>query len=587
MSVKFELPKNNNHIIKVVGVGGGGSNAVNHMYEQGIKGVDFLVCNTDQQALDISPVPQKIQLGSSLTNGLGAGANSEVGKNAAIENIEEIKELLTDTKMIFITAGMGGGTGTGAAPIIAQAAKEQGILTVGIVTMPFSFEGKKRRRQAEAGVTEMRENVDTILIINNDKLRELFGNLSLDNAFEKADDVLTTAAKGIAETITKTGKINVDFNDVKTVMTDSGVAIMGSGQATGEDRAIQAVEDALISPLLNDNEIRGAEYVLLNITYGNNEVLMDEITEITDFIQDAAGDEAEVIWGHGKDESLDTELKVTVIATGFEGGVDTGVTTAAERAPKRMHLEEPAKPEVQTEAPKSEVAPTESTSTSQGSIFHLTEEEETEATADTTEASANTTEEVTNEATTSEENDPMLDMALKGTEQNNEEKSEEQPAATSEEEPAKKEVIKYSLLDENEQQAEAEKQSNHKADHHENEEAEKIDFTAKKVEKKEVAPTEPTASLKENNMTPEERQKIVNERVSRIRNLSTRWRNPSGISDLESEPAFKRAKIDLDETPDASESNVSKYTLSETKDEHGNTKTDIKSNNSFLHDNVD
>ncbi len=259
--MKFDLPKENANIIKVLGVGGGGSNAVNHMYEQGINGVDFLVCNTDQQALDISPVPIKIQLGSTLTEGRGAGSIAEVGKNAAIENIDEIKDLLsTNTKMVFITAGMGGGTGTGAAPVIAKTAREMGILTVGIVTMPFFFEGRKRREQAEQGIKEIRENVDTLLIINNEKLREMCGNLAIAKAFAMADDVLTTAAKGIAEIITRHGYINVDFEDVRTVMSDSGVAIMGSAQAEGENRSIQAVEKALASPLLNDNNIEGAIY---------------------------------------------------------------------------------------------------------------------------------------------------------------------------------------------------------------------------------------------------------------------------------------------------------------------------------------
>ncbi|MGJ8661757.1 MAG: cell division protein FtsZ, partial [Bacteroidota bacterium] len=285
--MEFDLPKDTTSIIKVIGVGGGGSNAVNHMYRLGIEGVDFFVCNTDRQALDISPVPFKIQLGPSLTEGRGAGSIPEIGKNAAVENIDEIKELLSNgTKMVFVTAGMGGGTGTGAAPVIAKIAKEMGILTVGIITVPFGFEGRKRRQQAEEGLQEMRESVDTLLVINNEKLREISGNLTIGNAFSQADDVLATAAKGIADVISVTGAINVDFNDVQTVMKDSGVAIMGSATSEGENRATKAVQRALNSPLLNDNEISGAKYVLLNITYGDNEVLMDEITEITDYIQD-------------------------------------------------------------------------------------------------------------------------------------------------------------------------------------------------------------------------------------------------------------------------------------------------------------
>ncbi len=287
---KVDLPKERSSIIKVIGVGGGGSNAVNHMYKQGIAGVDFFVCNTDSQALEMSPIPNKVQLGSSLTEGLGAGSIPEVGKNAAIESVDELKEILSKgTKMVFITAGMGGGTGTGASPIIASAAKEMGILTVAIITTPFSFEGPRRKQQAEQGLAELKKNVDAILIISNDKLREMYGNLSITSAFAHADNVLTTAAKGIAEIISVAGVINRDFRDVMTVMKDSGVAIMGSGTAEGDERAIKAVEAALASPLLRDSNIRGARYILLSITSGTEEILTDEISTITEFIQDEAG----------------------------------------------------------------------------------------------------------------------------------------------------------------------------------------------------------------------------------------------------------------------------------------------------------
>lgn len=313
------MPTEKPSIIKVIGVGGGGSNAVNHMYKQGIRGVNFVVCNTDAQALDISPVPVKIQLGSSLTEGRGAGSKPEVGRQSAIETIDEIKKVLGDgTKMVFITAGMGGGTGTGAAPIIANVAREMGILTVGIVTIPFAFEGKKRKQQAEAGIEEFKKNVDTLLIICNDRLRMIHGNLKLNEAFGHADDILSTAAKSIAEIISVTLHINVDFADVQTVMKDSGVAIMGSAQASGDNRAITAVEAALDSPLLNDNNIEGARYILLNITSGNTEVTMDEMGEITDYIQEKAGQTAEVIMGVGIDETLDDRIGVTLIATGFK-----------------------------------------------------------------------------------------------------------------------------------------------------------------------------------------------------------------------------------------------------------------------------
>lgn len=317
---KFEIPKHHKSIIKVIGVGGGGSNAVNHMFNQGIKDVEFIVCNTDSQALKGSPVPNKLQIGVNLTEGLGAGANPEKGKNAALESKEEIREMLSnDTKMVFITAGMGGGTGTGAAPVIARVAKELDILTVGIVTAPFGFEGRKKMAQAEQGIKELKENCDTVLVILNDKLREIFGNLSISDAFAQADNVLTTASKGIAEIITVPGYVNVDFEDVKTVMKNSGAAVMGSSQTQGENRARKAAEAAISSPLLNNRDILGADKILLSIISGEEaELQMDELTEITEYIQEKSGDNAEVIFGHGVDPDLGESIRVTVIATGFE-----------------------------------------------------------------------------------------------------------------------------------------------------------------------------------------------------------------------------------------------------------------------------
>ncbi len=319
INLTFDLPKDQSSIIKVIGVGGGGSNAVNHMFKQGIRGVEFIVCNTDAQALDASPVPTRIQLGYTLTEGRGAGSNPEKGKNAAIENIDELKTILgKGTKMVFVTAGMGGGTGTGAAPVIAAAAKEMGILTVGIVTIPFMMEGNRRKQQAEDGLSELRKAVDTLLIISNDKLREICGNMALSAAFAQADNVLTIAAKGIAEIITVAGYINVDFADVQTVMTNGGSAIMGSATAEGENRAMRAVELALSSPLLNDNRITGAKHILINITGGSKEVLMDEMSDIINYVQDEAGKTANVIFGTGHDETLDEKISVTLIATGFD-----------------------------------------------------------------------------------------------------------------------------------------------------------------------------------------------------------------------------------------------------------------------------
>ncbi len=324
-SYAFDIPKHHKSIIKVIGVGGGGSNAINHMFNQGIKDVEFVVCNTDSQALMISPIPMKLQIGANLTQGLGAGANPEKGMNAALESKEEIRELLSeDTKMVFITAGMGGGTGTGAAPVIARVARELGVLTVGIVTAPFGFEGKKKMLQAEAGIKELKDSCDTVLVILNDKLREIYGNLSIRDAFAQADNVLTTAAKGIAEIITVPGYVNVDFEDVKTVMSNSGSAVMGSSTTEGENRAKRAAEEALASPLLNEKDIHGAKRVLLSIISGEKaELQMDELAEITDYISDMAGDEAEVIFGHGIDEDLNESIRVTVIATGFDKQTET------------------------------------------------------------------------------------------------------------------------------------------------------------------------------------------------------------------------------------------------------------------------
>ena len=313
------MPSHHKSIIKVIGVGGGGSNAVNHMFSQGIRDVEFYVCNTDSQALKGSHVPNKLQIGVNLTEGLGAGANPEKGKNAAIESKEEIRDLLSkDTKMVFITAGMGGGTGTGAAPEIARVAKELGVLTVGIVTLPFNFEGRKKLKQAQKGIDELKANCDTVIVILNDKLREIYGNLPISDAFAQADNVLTTAAKGIAEIITVPGHVNVDFEDVKTVMKDSGAAVMGSAQTEGENRARRAAEEAISSPLLDSRNILGAQKILLSIISGEQaELQMDELTEITEFIQDKAGDDAEVIFGHGIDPELGNCIRVTVIATGF------------------------------------------------------------------------------------------------------------------------------------------------------------------------------------------------------------------------------------------------------------------------------
>ena len=360
MNYSFEIPSQSRSIIKVIGVGGGGSNAVKHMHKQGIKDVEFIICNTDRQALESSSVPNKLQIGIDLTEGLGAGAKPERGRQAALESREQIRELLSNgTKMLFITAGMGGGTGTGAAPVIAQVAQELNILTVGIVTAPFLFEGKKKREQAEQGIKELSEHCDTVLVILNDKLRQLYGNLTMGLAFAKADTVLTTAAKSIAEIITVTSDVNVDFEDVKTVMKDSGAAVMGSSITEGENRARRSAEEALNSPLLNNTDIQGAQRILLSIMSGDQaELEMDELSEITEYIQNKTGEDAEMIFGHGIDDTLGQSIRVTVIATGFarEAHTIAARPSAAEAAPESVSAV-PQAPMAEKERPAASVVP--------------------------------------------------------------------------------------------------------------------------------------------------------------------------------------------------------------------------------------
>ena len=545
--MKFDLPKEQSSIIKVIGVGGGGSNAVNHMYRLGIKGVDFVVCNTDHQALDTSPVPTKIPLGQSLTEGRGAGSIPDVGKNAAIENLEDVNEILAkNTKMIFVTAGMGGGTGTGAAPVIAQAAKDMGILTVGIITVPFTFEGRKRRTQAEEGIEKMRESVDTLLVINNDKLREMFGNLTLVNAFENADDVLAIAAKGIAEVISVTGQINVDFNDVNTVMKDSGVAIMGSAEAEGENRAIKCVENALNSPLLNDNNIDGAKYVLLNITYGTQAVLMDEISDITDYIQEEAGSTADVIWGHGYDESLGDKLCVTIIATGFNTTPHTGLSM---KAPKKniMNLEDDS---LETFSNESEqlTAP----------ISNTVEESLEE-----------TPEPISSEST-------MKRFVLEEDEISHENEMPNIPEDSD----------NSNLYEQNTQHNDGKVRFLLEDDQTPN-----LDTDLKQSENTQVLDTDSMTENEEERIVDKVKQieskAISDERLERIRKATDRLRSPLGLNEMESEPAYKRRNVDLKDVKYSDDSSSSRYTLWENINDSGEKETGLSDNNSFLHDNVD
>ena len=547
--MRFDMPKEQSSIIKVIGVGGGGSNAVNHMYRQGIKGVDFIVCNTDHQALDISPVPTKIPLGQSLTEGRGAGSIPEIGKNAAIENLDEIKDILAkNTKMIFVTAGMGGGTGTGAAPVIAQTARDMGILTVGIITVPFTFEGRKRRTQAEDGIEQMRDAVDTLLVINNDKLREMFGNLSLVNAFEQADDVLAIAAKGIAEVISVTGQINVDFNDVNTVMKDSGVAIMGSAEAEGDERATKCVEQALSSPLLNDNNIEGATYVLLNITYGDKAVLMDEISDITDYIQEEAGSTADVIWGHGHDETLGEKLCVTIIATGFKTTPHTGLSFKAPKK-KRMNLEDERPTEI-TQEIESPV----------GEETNITVDKEPKPVEDVDETTTKKyfleEEEVDHSIAEEKENSQILT-------ESNTDYIAPTPSPELEKNDGK---IRFLLEDDDVEDEVSEKEIELKVDQNTEE---SISFQ----------------SQEENKLN--EAKEIIDERLERIKKATQKLRSPLGLNEMENVPAYKRRNIELDDVNPSSESEVSKYTLWESEDDNGEKRTGLSDNNSFLHDNVD
>lgn len=574
--MRFDLPKDQSSIIKVIGVGGGGSNAVNYMYEQGIKGVDFVVCNTDSQALDKSSVPTKIQLGATLTEGRGAGSMPEVGRNAAVENLDDVKDILEkNTTMVFITAGMGGGTGTGAAPIIARAAKDMGILTVGIVTVPFMFEGKKRSHQADQGLKEMRDAVDTLLIIKNDKLRELYGNLSLKKAFGHADEVLCTAAKGIAEVITLTGEVNVDMNDVNTVMRESGVAIMGSGTANGEGRAMKAVTTALESPLLNDNEIIGAKFVLLNITYGSDEVLMDEITEITDHIQEEAGMSAEVIWGYGPDESLEDSLCVTVIATGFKSNaVDAGLP-AEEEEKTTFRLEEDEPREISQKFS----SPTQ-TNQPQKAEESKKEEEEDEAEPFL----------INKDKAPSKEDDREADRESQSRLFEERQKEEAQ-----EEKREKSDQTSSSQKDESEQKPSEKKYYDLNSDtlnfsdmEQEDEDEDKTDrIKISDVEQDSPSGQQPDEPAMEERPSRSEFQNKNKEREQRIKEFTLKLKTPSGLSDLESEPAYKRRDVKLDNTKHSSDSTVSRYTISEETDENGEKKTQIRENNSFLHDNVD
>jgi cell division protein FtsZ len=545
--MQFDLPQEESSIIKVIGVGGGGSNAVNHMFRLGIKGVDFIICNTDKQALGKSPVPYKIQLGNTLTKGLGAGAKPEIGRDSALESIDEIKNILKDnTEMVFITAGLGGGTGTGAAPVIASIAKELGILTVGIVTIPFSFEGKKRREQAEKGLEEMKKYVDTLIVIGNDKLRDIYGSLKMTEAFAHADNVLTSAAKSIAEIISLHMHMNVDFNDVKTVMQDSGVAIMGSAIASGEKRALRAVENALISPLLNDNDISGARHVLLNIMSGSDDIEMDEFGEITDFIQEAAGGSAELITGYGTDPSLGDNVSVTIIATGFNSKINSGYEAPVFQERKVVKLDEP-KVEATTQPIQTTI------------IDEIQDNEPFVFVKETTEEP---TQHIVSEVT------PIIDEL---------------------EEVKAPEITVYSLDEEETPIAEIKPEvletpivTNDNSISQSNQSS--VNNTSNFVINDVTPVSENTSTINTEANSREEQIRLAQERIKKLKELTLKMKTPEGLAHLEKESAWQRKQISIENSSTPStESQVSRYTLG-TDD---NKNIEIRPNNSFLHDNVD
>ncbi len=626
-NIAFDLPKNKSNVIKVIGVGGGGSNAVNYMYSQGIKGVDFAICNTDAQALQNSPVPIKIQLGVSLTEGLGAGANPEVGEQAAIENIQEIKEMLSsNSKMVFITVGMGGGTGTGAAPVIAKISRELDLLTIGIVTVPFIFEGKMRTEQAHKGIEKLREYVDSLVIINNNKLRDVYGNLGFKSGFSKADEVLSTAARGIAEVITHHYTQNIDLRDAKTVLANSGTAIMGSATGSGENRAEIAVSKALDSPLLNDNKITGAKNVLLLIVSGTEEITIDEIGEINDYIQSEAKSDVNIIMGVGEDKSLEDEISVTVIATGFNKDQQHKISNTEEKviihnldvnqeatynfSGKRSvesSVETPIKPIIKESVAEDKI------------IYNLVSEDETENKIDiiSTSEFIKNIDVVYEEIAINTEDDFVITPIIPQKEEPLKEETKEKQISFTFDLPIKKtkrvpkievakkdintiEVVEHKVVEpikkvaeevyfslEDYTKLEDSLASATNPNIEENTANNELKFTLKKepeiaindcevVDYKEISPLDLTiAELQERAATRREKMKDFNYKF--IHKLS------KNINEIEKEPAYKRRGVELNETTHSSEISQSRTTL-DTDDDDA---IQFRTNNSFLHDNVD
>ena len=622
-NITFDLPKNQSNVIKVIGVGGGGSNAINHMFQQGIKGVDFVICNTDAQALQNSGVPNKIQLGVNLTEGLGAGANPEIGEQAAVESLEDIRCMLdANTKMVFITAGMGGGTGTGAAPIIAKLAKEMDILTVGIVTMPFQFEGKIRNIQAQKGVEILRDHVDSLVVINNNKLREVYGNLGFKAGFSKADEVLSTASRGIAEVITHHYTQNIDLRDAKTVLSNSGTAIMGSSTSSGSNRAHEAILKALDSPLLNDNKITGAKNVLLLIVSGSQEITIDEIGEINDHIQVEAGYGANIIMGVGEDESLEDAIAVTIIATGFDVEQQDDITNT--EAKKVVHalveddqyLEQDLTPEKEPAI----ISPDIILEKNDEKIIHTLLEEEDIDIVVTTEAIKNIDVVYDEVLLNVEEEDFIINESV-SEEVVVEETQREQtiltfdlPISTTSidvEEPATNEEVVFELEDQVKDipvkdyielitvtEANEEGETRYALDDYivlesainQNEVQEDVALEIEKdivFEKKVVEEKLEEKSLTEeldpiNSPISELLKERADERRQKMKDFNYKFNNAK-IDDIEKEPAYKRQGVNLEDVQHSSDTSASRLSIG--LDE--NDDIQLRSNNSFLHDNVD
>ncbi|HLV38076.1 cell division protein FtsZ [Xanthomarina sp.] len=636
-NISFDLPKNQSNVIKVIGVGGGGSNAINHMFQQGIKGVDFVICNTDAQALQNSGVPNKIQLGLNLTEGLGAGANPDVGEQSAIESFEDIQRMLdTNTKMIFITAGMGGGTGTGAAPIIAKMARDLDILTVGIVTMPFQFEGKVRNQQAQIGIENLRSCVDSLVVINNNKLREVYGNLGFKAGFSKADEVLSTAARGIAEVITHHYTQNIDLRDAKTVLSNSGTAIMGSATSSGQNRAQDAISKALDSPLLNDNKITGAKNVLLLIVSGAQEITIDEIGEINDHIQMEAGHGANIIMGVGEDDSLEESISVTIIATGFD--IEQQDEISNTEVKKVIHALEEDKP-FEKDLTKKEQAPPiikpsiELEDKTKTVVKHTLDFGEEETFAPTKNINSENELVPTSEAIKNidvvykevlakiESDDFVITEVSKKIEENLFEIEEEQQITLTFDMPIsnskmveREENLEMFDLDQNIKEipvndyvevipvteTNAHGETRYALDDYveiesgiNNNQSQKKVIEIPEELDKEIVFEKKTINEPETNQTTDEVDPLYSpisellkeraeERRRKMKDFNYKFNN-SKIDDIERIPAYKRRGIDLDEAQHSSDSNMSRTSISS----DDNDDIQFRSNNSFLHDNVD